>query len=120
MTVTGFKDDPLVISNPDGERSVWAGMTAKGLEITIWISNDFSWVRPAMAAWNHASREVGIEYKFKLPDILNQAIAFNETLPHCESVNSEIKPMFDAMRLELAQMIERIDQLQYSNGTTVN
>ena len=88
---------------------------ANGLELFIHISDalDES-LDDAMAAWGNGNEEVVISTQFALRDALDSEIEMHEMPDYGRAIDAKSKPMFDAMRAELAEMIERIDTLTFA------
>jgi hypothetical protein len=85
-----------------------------GLELFCHLSDAIDeTLDDAMAAWGNGSEEVEISTRFTLSDALNSAIELHEMPAYDNAIDAAAKPMFDAMRAELAEMISRIDALTF-------
>ena len=58
--------------------------------------------------------EVTILTQFALHDALDSAIDMHEMPAYDKAIDTKVNPMFDALRAELATMIERINALKFA------
>lgn len=88
------------------------------LRLSTFISNYYdldegeTHLQSVIDRWND-EHEVGISFNFWPSGILDSMIDLHERYPARTSICEEDKPMFDALRAELVQMIERIDALKF-------
>ena len=68
-----------------------------------------------MQEWVSSADEVSISQEFALRVALDSAIDLHEMPAHEGAIDADAKPLFDAMRSELAAMIERIDGLTFKS-----
>lgn len=81
-------------------------------DFQVYISNECDdQLFEAVAAWADESESVSIAHHFNLPDILADSIDGHER--HDGIIDPDAKPIFDAMRNDMLEMIRRIDSLQY-------
>lgn len=69
----------------------------------------------AMATWGNGVEEVTISTQFALRDALDSAIELHQMPAYDNAIDAEAKPMFDAMRAELVEMLGRIDALKFAD-----
>lgn len=63
--------------------------------------------------WLENEGEVGMAFHFSLPQILDDAIDMRCIHRDKARIELESKPLFDAMRSDLEQMLERIKALEF-------
>ena len=86
-----------------------------GLELFCYISDAIDeTLDEVMAAWGNGNEEVAISTRFTLSDALDSAIDIHQMPAYDNAIDAEAKLLFDAMRSELAAMIERIDALTFA------
>lgn len=76
--------------------------------------NDYD-LDDAMEKWGNGEEEVSISTLFSLATILDSAIDGHALYGDpANGINANAKPLFDAMRKDLVEMIERIDALKFA------
>ena len=102
------------------ETMLHPGLDNRGVRLTCYLSNycddDLDDV---LLAW-HAQEEVSISNHFRLSDVVACAIELHEMPAYDGAINEAAKPLFDAMRAELAQMIATIDGLVFRTPNVAN
>ena len=88
---------------------------ANGVELFCYMSDAIDEaLDDAMAAWGNGKEEVAISTQFALSYALDSAIDMHQMPAYDNAIDAKAKPLFDAMRAELAAMIERIDTLKFA------
>ena len=88
---------------------------ANGVELFCYLSDAIDeTLDEAMAAWGNGNEEVAISTQFALSDALDSAIDMHQMPAYDNAIDTDAKPMFDAMRAELMAMVERIDALTFA------
>ena len=86
------------------------------LNLYCHISNGYDVnLNKAIQAWAKDDDDVEISLNFHLGSILDFAVENHEMPSYDNAIDEQYKPLFDAMRAELAAMIERIDGLAFIN-----
>lgn len=67
----------------------------------------------AVDAWD-GDEQSGVDCFFTLTEILDSSIEMHQIPANENRIDIDAKPLFDAMRAELSEMIQRIDAIKYA------
>ena len=84
----------------------------------IYLSNECpdDRIEPALEAWVDDSEPVYINYRFSIRECIEDSIYFRK-LHNVDGtvVEEESRPVFDALRAELLEMVARLDEIRYES-----
>lgn len=92
---------------------VHVDMGAHGVRLCVHASNTDERLDQTIEDWFDSSGEVFIDFFFKPAEILDSAIAMHEMPARGHKIDADAKLMFEALRKELAEMVARIDALEF-------
>lgn len=84
----------------------------------IYLSNECpdEGIEEAFQAWLDDSEPVYINYRFSIRDCIEDSIAFRKHHNGDGLVaDEESRPVFDALRAELLEMVARLDEIRYES-----
>lgn len=114
---TNHNDNPSIYSSYEPyDQMVFVKMNGGKIDLSIYLSNETDnnpEINYAIETWADTDEPVIIAPHFTIAAPLDYLICFHELRMNNNVIDASAKPMFDALRAEMAEQIARIDALTF-------